>query len=80
MPAEANHAETVMSALRDMQPETAWLGQRLIVLESVPSTMDVAADEERRGADPGTVVIAGVQTKGRGQRRRPWHTAPFSGD
>jgi BirA family transcriptional regulator, biotin operon repressor / biotin---[acetyl-CoA-carboxylase] ligase len=38
----------------------------------VGSTMDAADDRARRGAPAGVVVVAGEQTKGRGQRGRRW--------
>jgi BirA family transcriptional regulator, biotin operon repressor / biotin---[acetyl-CoA-carboxylase] ligase len=38
----------------------------------VGSTMDSADDRARRGAPAGVVVVAGEQTKGRGQRGRRW--------
>jgi BirA family transcriptional regulator, biotin operon repressor / biotin---[acetyl-CoA-carboxylase] ligase len=38
----------------------------------VGSTMDAADDRARRGAPAGVVVVAGEQTKGRGQRGKRW--------
>ncbi len=39
----------------------------------VTSTMDIAGKFARKGCPHFTVVIAGLQTKGRGRLRRAWH-------
>jgi BirA family biotin operon repressor/biotin-[acetyl-CoA-carboxylase] ligase len=52
--------------------ETKFFGQNAIYYPSVPSTMDVARKEARKGTDDGTVVIAGEQTEGRGRMNRTW--------
>ncbi|HUT74044.1 MAG TPA: biotin--[acetyl-CoA-carboxylase] ligase [Armatimonadota bacterium] len=48
------------------------LGARVIRLEVVPSTSDVAKQLLRAGEAHGTVVVAAEQTSGRGQRGRRW--------
>src|SRR5690349_9487538 len=40
------------------------------------STQDVARDLAIQGATSGTIVLAGVQTAGRGTHGRPWLTDP----
>ena len=43
---------------------------------SVGSTMDVAWELAEAGADHGTAVVAGAQTRGRGRFDRTWVSAP----
>jgi BirA family biotin operon repressor/biotin-[acetyl-CoA-carboxylase] ligase len=40
--------------------------------DKIPSTMDIARDLARKGCPSFTVVIAGIQTKGRGRLKRNW--------
>jgi BirA family biotin operon repressor/biotin-[acetyl-CoA-carboxylase] ligase len=54
------------------------IGRHVVRLESVTSTNDVAFELAERGALEGTVVMAGVQTRGRGRQGRPWHAAPHT--
>jgi BirA family transcriptional regulator, biotin operon repressor / biotin---[acetyl-CoA-carboxylase] ligase len=51
---------------------TGIIGRRVLYYPRLPTTMDVARDEARKGADEGTVVIAGEQTAGRGRLKRSW--------
>lgn len=44
--------------------------------ESVDSTQDIGANWLKQGAQPGSVVIADEQRKGRGRLGRTWHTPP----
>lgn len=48
------------------------VGRRVLYYARVGSTMDVAASEGESGAEEGTVVVADVQTRGRGRFRREW--------
>ncbi len=52
--------------------ETATLGSEFVVLREVVSTNDTAKELARSGAGTGTVVIADMQTGGRGRRGRHW--------
>lgn len=52
--------------------ETRFVGQKVIYYPSLPSTMDVARQEARRGAPEGTMVLADKQTAGRGRLNRAW--------
>ncbi|MGD0779652.1 MAG: biotin--[acetyl-CoA-carboxylase] ligase [Dehalococcoidales bacterium] len=54
--------------------KTDCIGQKVIYLPSVTSTMDIARQEALKGAAAGTVVIAGEQTGGRGRLKRSWLT------
>ena len=47
--------------------------------DRVDSTNDVAREMALAGADHGTVVIAGEQTRGRGTKGRVWHSPPGLG-
>jgi BirA family biotin operon repressor/biotin-[acetyl-CoA-carboxylase] ligase len=51
---------------------TRWLGAELVRLRSVTSTNDEAMARARAGARHGTVVVAEVQTKGRGRGGHLW--------
>ncbi|HET6836702.1 MAG TPA: biotin--[acetyl-CoA-carboxylase] ligase [Gemmatimonadales bacterium] len=44
--------------------------------QRVGSTMDVIHALAERGAEAGTVVVAGEQLEGRGSRNRAWHSPP----
>lgn len=48
------------------------IGREVMRFASVTSTMDVAWEAAERGAGHGTVVVAGVQTAGRGRFSRRW--------
>jgi BirA family transcriptional regulator, biotin operon repressor / biotin---[acetyl-CoA-carboxylase] ligase len=49
------------------------------LLDSTPSTMDVAHDLARGGAPSGTIVIADAQTAGRGRGGARWQSEPGQG-
>src|SRR4030042_780990 len=51
---------------------TRFVGQNIIYYPRLPSTMEAARREARRGAPEGTVIIAGEQTAGRGRLKRSW--------
>jgi BirA family biotin operon repressor/biotin-[acetyl-CoA-carboxylase] ligase len=52
---------------------------RVELLESTPSTMDVAHRLAADGAPAGTLVIANQQTAGRGRGGKSWQSSPGSG-
>lgn len=52
---------------------------RVVLLESAPSTMDVAHKLAAAGAAAGTLVIADEQTAGRGRGGRAWQSTPGAG-
>ncbi|HQZ83534.1 MAG TPA: biotin--[acetyl-CoA-carboxylase] ligase [Pyrinomonadaceae bacterium] len=51
----------------------------ILRFDSLSSTNDEAADQARRGAAEGIVVVARSQTKGRGRHGRTWASAPDAG-
>jgi BirA family biotin operon repressor/biotin-[acetyl-CoA-carboxylase] ligase len=55
-----------------LEREDAFIGRRVLLFDSLPSTNDVALHL----AEPGTAVVADTQTAGRGQYHRTWHSAP----
>ena len=52
------------------------VGRRILYYPELGSTMDEAARLAAEGADEGTVVIAEVQTAGRGRQGRTWVSRP----
>jgi BirA family biotin operon repressor/biotin-[acetyl-CoA-carboxylase] ligase len=52
---------------------------RVVVLEEVASTLDVAHGLGERGAPAGTLVVADAQTAGRGRMRRSWRSERGAG-
>ena len=61
------------------QLSTQRLGRQLVARAETASTNDDAWDAFAQGAPDGTVVVADVQTRGRGRLGRAWHTAPGRG-
>ena len=59
--------------------ETQTLGRDLVVRERVESTNDVARELVKTGAGEGTLVVADVQSAGRGRRGRAWFSPPGAG-
>ena len=66
-------AESVLSpsAITD-NLGTNFIGQRVIYYPRLTSTMDAARQEAQQGAAEGMVVIADVQTAGKGRIKRIW--------
>ena len=65
--------------IEDLSPElitrdlaTRFVGQRIVYYPSLASTMEVAKREAQQGAAEGTVVLADIQTAGRGRMERVW--------
>ena len=59
--------------------EKVIIGQKLLRLDTVTSTNDVAKQYAAAGCLEGLVVIADQQTAGRGQNTNHWHSAPGKG-
>lgn len=55
---------------------TTFMGRRIIYYPSIGSTNDVAREQAVRGAPEGTLVIADVQTAGKGRLGRRWLAPP----
>ena len=51
---------------------TRVVGKRVLFFQEISSTMDEAARQAQAGADEGLVVVAEVQTAGRGRMGRGW--------
>ena len=52
------------------------VGKRLLYYPKLTSTMDEAARQADLGAEDGTVVVAEVQSAGRGRQGRGWVSEP----
>jgi len=48
------------------------IGRRIIYFDTIDSTNNYAKELVHKQTDEGTVVIAGIQTKGRGRKERQW--------
>jgi len=55
---------------------TRVVGKRLLYFQETTSTMDEAARCAESGAEEGTVVVAEIQTAGRGRQGRTWVSRP----
>ena len=55
------------------------MGRCIHWLESTGSTNDVAARLAESGAEQGTIVVADMQTAGRGRHGRVWFSPPGAG-
>lgn len=62
------------AAIADAVRGTRW--HHVTVVESTGSTNADLADGVRAGAEPGGVLIADLQTAGRGRHLRPWSAPP----
>ena len=50
------------------------IGRKIIRYESVTSTNEVLKELALDGVEPGTVVVSGIQTEGRGRMSRTWES------
>lgn len=74
-PAESTFDRT----LWESRLRTRVIGRRLVARAEAGSTNDAAWDALGMGAPDGTVVVADVQSAGRGRAGRAWHHAPEKG-
>ncbi len=59
--------------------QKAFVGQKIIFLERIDSTNNYTAKVFKSGAiDSGSVILTDIQTNGRGQRGKVWHSDAFS--
>jgi len=62
-----------------MVMQKAFIGQKIIFLECIDSTNNYTAKVFKSGAiDSGTVILTDIQTNGRGQREKEWHSDAFA--
>lgn len=59
--------------------KSLWAVPLVEAYAAIGSTSDRALELAAGGAGPYTVVVADEQTRGRGRRGTPWHSAPGSG-
>src|SRR3990172_4086185 len=67
------------AALARVADRRGAFGARVVRLAETPSTNDVAHRLASDGAPEGTVVVADLQTSGRGRLGRTWHSPPGAG-
>ncbi len=67
---------TIPPATAEWSLPTRHIGRRVLYFDQVSSVLSVAAN---LAAEPGTAVLAGEQTAGRGQYGRSWHCPPGAG-
>jgi BirA family biotin operon repressor/biotin-[acetyl-CoA-carboxylase] ligase len=66
-------------AFEHVRPRMGRLGSRILYFPSIGSTNDVAASLAASGEAEGALVIADMQTAGRGRRGHTWFSPPDSG-
>ena len=54
--------------------KTRWLGRKYYYTEETASTSTLCYELAEKGAPMGTVVVADVQTQGRGRKGRAWES------
>ena len=59
--------------------QTKCIGKKIYYFEEVSTTMDVAAELGMKGAPEGAVVLAELQTKGKGRLGRTWFSPRYKG-
>jgi len=64
--------ENLMTEIKALGPETAWVGREIVYFEETDSTNRRARLLAQEGAQHGTLVLADRQTAGRGRRGRGW--------
>lgn len=67
--------EIMTAAEVESRLHTRWMGQNCIYLDTVDSTNNYAKRLAEEGAPDGTLVIADLQTGGKGRRGRSWTAA-----
>lgn len=70
-PSPPLNRDTIHSTL-----STTWLGRRIELFDSLPSTNREAVQLAQADVEHGTVVVAGSQTAGRGRLSRTWFSPP----
>jgi len=58
---------------------TRFIGRRIYYFQTTPSTMDIAVKLGLDNAVEGSLVLAEVQTRGRGRLSRHWHSPKYKG-
>jgi len=65
------NAQDIKTSLQN-RLNTKFVGRQLYYYPRLATTMETARELVKRGTDEGTVVIAGIQTAGRGRIGRTW--------
>jgi BirA family biotin operon repressor/biotin-[acetyl-CoA-carboxylase] ligase len=71
--------DDLASALAHAAPRLGAIGQSVLWYPDVASTNDVAASLADAGSPEGTLVLADMQTAGRGRQGRAWASPPGAG-
>ena len=71
--------DEIAAALAGAAARVRPIGHRVLWYDEVPSTNDVAATLAASGSEEGTLVLADMQTSGRGRIGRSWASPPGAG-
>jgi BirA family transcriptional regulator, biotin operon repressor / biotin---[acetyl-CoA-carboxylase] ligase len=71
--------DDVADALAQVEPRLRFIGREVVWYPQLSSTSDVAGALAEEGAGEGLVVIADMQTAGRGRLGRMWASPPGAG-
>jgi BirA family transcriptional regulator, biotin operon repressor / biotin---[acetyl-CoA-carboxylase] ligase len=71
--------DDLAEALARIAPRLRFIGREVLWYAEVSSTSDVAGARAEAGADEGLLVIADMQTAGRGRLGRTWASPPGAG-
>src|SRR5512138_1427104 len=79
LPAPGQLPDDISAALSHAAARLQSIGSQILWYDALPSTNDVATLLAERGADEGVVVLADMQTAGRGRFGRSWASPPGAG-
>jgi BirA family transcriptional regulator, biotin operon repressor / biotin---[acetyl-CoA-carboxylase] ligase len=71
--------DDIADALAQVAPRLGFIGREVLWYPEISSTSDVAGARAEEGTDEGLVVIADMQTAGRGRLGRTWVSPPGAG-
>ena len=78
-PAPRALPDDIATALSRVEPRLGSIGREVLWYQDIPSTNDVAGTLAEGGAHEGAMVLADMQTAGRGRLGRTWASPPGAG-